>query len=161
MRFFEAIGSGAVLITNPIVDNGVEDLFEKNTDFLEYSSLEDLTSTLEELLSESDTIRTISSNGIKKVLENHTYHHRADAILNHSWNMRQDNEIRNFDTSAALLSMGMISGAITYFFLSIKKETLGKRNRLILIVITPFFALLSWGVRVIESSLNLIRKRQW
>jgi len=161
MRFFEAIGSGAVLITNPIVDNGVEDLFEKNTDFLEYSSLQDLTSTLEKLLIEHDTIHNISSNGLKKVLENHTYHHRAEAILNHSCNVHRDNEIRYFDTSAALLSMGMISGAMTYFFLSMKKETLGKRNRLILIVITPFFALLSWGIRVIENSLNLIRNRRW
>jgi hypothetical protein len=161
MRFFEAIGSGAVLITNPIVDNGVEDLFEKNTDFLEYSTIEELTSTLEQLLSESDTIHTISSNGLKKVLENHTYHHRAEAILNHSWNVNQDNENRNFDTSAALLSMGMISGAMNYFFLSIKKEALGKRNRVILNVITPFFALLSWSVKVMETSLNLMRNRRW
>jgi hypothetical protein len=161
MRFFEAIGSGAVLITNPIVDNGVEDLFEKNTDFLEYSSIEELTSTLEQLLSENETIHSISSNGLKKVLENHTYHHRAEAMLNHSWNANQDNSIKSIDTSAALLSMGMISGAMNYFFLSIKKEVLGKRNRLILIVITPFFALLSWSVRVMETSLNLMRNRRW
>jgi hypothetical protein len=161
MRFFEAMGSGAVLITNPIVGNGVEDLFEKNKDFLEYSSLEDLTTTLEEILTQGNRIRTISSNGLKKVLENHTYHHRAEEILNHPWNVGQDNEISSFNTSAALLSMGMVSGAMTYFFLSIKKESLGKRNRLILIVITPFFALLSCGVKVIEASLNLIRKRRW
>lgn len=95
------------------------------------------------------------------MLENHTYHHRAEEILNHPWNVGQDNEISSFNTSAALLSMGMVSGAMTYFFLSIKKESLGKRNRLILIVFTPFFALLSCGVKVIEASLNLIRKRRW
>lgn len=161
MRFFEAIGSGAVLITNPIVNNGVEDLFEKNIDFLEYSSIKELTSTLEQILSENETIESISSSGLKKVLENHTYHHRAEAILNHSSNVKQDNEIWSIDTSAALLSMGIISGAINYFFLSIKKEALGKRNRLILIVVTPFFVLLSWSVRLIETSLNLMRDRRW
>jgi len=161
MRFFEAIGSGAVLITNPVVGNGVEDLFEKNIDFLEYSSPEDLTSTLQELLSEGDRIRSISSNGLDKVLKNHTYHHRAETIMNQSWSVQQDGELKNFDTCAALLSMGMISGAMSYFFLTIKNETLGKRNRLIVMVATPFFALLSWGVRVIENSLNLIRNRRW
>ena len=161
MRFFEAIGSGAVLVTNPIVDNGVEDLFEKNVDYLEYSSSHDLATTLKEILSEEERLRSIASNGLRKVLKNHTYHNRAETILEQSRFGLQEKENRNFETSAALLSMGMVSGAIEYFFLSLRSESLGKRNIIILNVITPVFALIISLVKVAEVTLYLFRKRRW
>ena len=161
MRFFEAIGSGAVLITNPIVGNGVENLFEKNIDYLEYSSPNDLATTLKEILSEEERLRSIASNGLRKVLKNHTYHNRAETILEQSRFGLQEKENRNFETSAALLSMGMVSGTIEYFFLSLKSESLGKRNRIILSAIAPVFALIISFLKVAEVSLKFFRKRRW
>jgi hypothetical protein len=161
MRFFEAIGSGAVLITNHISNNGVEDLFQKNIDFLEYSSPEELVSTLAQVLNDKQRLDFIASNGVNKILNNHTYHQRAIEILHQTRLVQRKNGDVSFDTSAALLSMGIISGAIWYFFLSLKNEALGKRSRLILVVVTPVFILLASVVRVIEGSLNSLRRRRW
>ena len=36
MRFFEAAGAGAVLVTDPIVNNGLEELFEEGVHYLSY-----------------------------------------------------------------------------------------------------------------------------
>ena len=81
MRYFEAMGAGAVLLTDALVDNGVSDLWEPGRHFVQYRSEDDLLASFKALLADPDRLREIAEAGQKSVLEHHTYDHRARQIV--------------------------------------------------------------------------------
>jgi hypothetical protein len=81
MRFFEAMGAGAVLLTDRIVNNGVEDLFVDGRHYLTYRDERDLVRLASELLAEPERLQIIGEAARKHVLANHTYQHRADELV--------------------------------------------------------------------------------
>ncbi len=81
MRFFEAAGAGSVLVTDPIIDNGVEALFEENVHYVVYRDEASLLKLVRTLLAEPARCESMGGAARQRVLERHTYQHRADALL--------------------------------------------------------------------------------
>jgi hypothetical protein len=81
MRFFEAAGAGAVLVTNHIIDNGVEALFEEDVHYAVYRDEASLLDVVQTLLADPARCEAMGRAARERVLERHTYRHRADALL--------------------------------------------------------------------------------
>lgn len=81
MRYFEAMGAGAVLVTDSARDNGVEELFSPGKDFLEYRDDASLLASIDSLLADSGKRELIGARAQRHVLSGHTYRHRAERIL--------------------------------------------------------------------------------
>jgi hypothetical protein len=81
MRYFEAMGAGAVLVTDSARDNGVEELFSPGEDFLEYRDDASLLAAIDSLLADDEKREQIGARAQRHVLSGHTYRHRAEKIL--------------------------------------------------------------------------------
>jgi len=77
MRYFEALGNGAMLLTDKVVNNGVEDIFEKNKHYIEYSEL-DIIDIAKKYLKKNIDNSTVLQEYIKS---NHTYDIRSIKIV--------------------------------------------------------------------------------
>ena len=79
MRVFETMGTKTCLLTDRLPD--IEEHFEDGKDLILFDSIEDAVQKMKMLL-ENDLLRIgISNNGYQKVLNNHTYMHRAKEML--------------------------------------------------------------------------------
>jgi hypothetical protein len=77
MRVFEAIGSGAALLTDPAP--GLEMIFEPG---LHYATLsDDVILDVEQLLADLEATKAVSSRAHETAMERHTYDHRVDALV--------------------------------------------------------------------------------
>lgn len=77
MRYFEALGNGAMLLTDVIIENGVEELFEKGTHFIEYNE-----NNIVELANQY--IRSDIDNSLflqKYIKQSHTYDNRISEFI--------------------------------------------------------------------------------
>lgn len=82
VRYFEAMGAGAVLVTDRAPrETGVEQLFSPGDDFLEYHDDASMLSAIDSVLGEEHKRERMGSRAQKHVLANHTYRHRAGKIL--------------------------------------------------------------------------------
>jgi len=82
MRYFEAMGAGAVLVTDCAArENGVEELFNPGGDFLEYRDDASLLSAIDSLLADDETREQIGARARQRVLSDHTYQHRARKVV--------------------------------------------------------------------------------
>ena len=81
MRYFEAMGAGAVLVTDSARDNGVEELFTPGEDFLEYRDDASLIAAIDSVLADEGKREEIGARAQKHVLSGHTYRHRAERIV--------------------------------------------------------------------------------
>lgn len=81
MRYFEAMGAGAVLVTDRAVNNGVEDLFIAGKHFLEYEDEQSLKNLIQVVLEAPGEWARIGHAARQHILENHTYSHRAKVLL--------------------------------------------------------------------------------
>lgn len=80
MRVFEAMASGALLITEAI-GNGQKDLFKDRVHLVEYRKEEELFEKVDYYLNHDDERERIARAGQELVLSKHTYRHRCDFIL--------------------------------------------------------------------------------
>jgi glycosyltransferase involved in cell wall biosynthesis len=81
MRYFEAMGAGAVLVTDSARENGVEQLFGAGKYFLEYRDGASLLAAIDSLLGDEEERERIGARAQDYVLGHHTYRHRAEKIL--------------------------------------------------------------------------------
>ena len=79
MRVFEALASGAMLITDEA--DGLEDLFEDGVHLVVCRRDEDLPGLIQRYLEDDDARKRIAAAGKALVLERHTYAHRVDEML--------------------------------------------------------------------------------
>jgi hypothetical protein len=112
MRVFEAMGSGAVLLTDQIVDNGMEVLFEEGTHYLTYRDRDHLLTIANNLLADAAQLRTIGEAARACVLEHHTYQHRADQMVAKLANTEKSVNPQAPDLFAACIALGLGSGAL-------------------------------------------------
>ncbi len=80
MRVFEALASGALLITDPA--DSLEELFKDGEELVIYHDENELISKIKYYLDHEDERIKIAQKGREKVLKYHTYHHRAEQIVN-------------------------------------------------------------------------------
>ena len=81
MRVFEALASGALLVTNRLNGNGLNELFEEDCHYVAYESDDELLDKLAFYLAHDAARDRIARAGRDAVLAAHTYRHRVDAIL--------------------------------------------------------------------------------
>lgn len=79
MRVFEALASGALLITDPA--DSITELFEDGKEIVIYHNLNDLLDKIKYYLEHENERIEISKRGKEKVLKFHTYHHRVEEVI--------------------------------------------------------------------------------
>lgn len=112
MRFFEAMGSGAVLLTDCISNNGVEDLFEEGRHYITYRSEQELLEVTRELLSDPIRVREIGDAARAYVLAEHTYVHRAVWLIEQLERLTRKAMPAPPDIFAACLALGLTADAL-------------------------------------------------
>lgn len=80
MRVFEALASGSMLLTDRI-SNGQADLFQAGVHLVEYTDEQSLLEQADYYLAHPDERELIASQGYQVAAQQHTYSHRAQAIL--------------------------------------------------------------------------------
>ncbi len=160
MRFFEAIGSGALLMTNKVTENGVEEIFTAGKEFIEYNGIEDMLQIISHLLSHQDVLEQISSAGMANVAQHHTYANRVETIL-----ALQRPKVftvsTSLDASGALMSLGLISGSLQEFIRALGQSSRGKRNLVLVAILRVFLKVGIVFARLIESIAIRMKKRKW
>jgi len=112
MRFFEAMGAGAVLVTDRVVDNGVETLFEEGRHYICYENEEDLLCKVSDVLQNPDRLLAISTAAQSLVLSSHTYAHRASDIATHLARAQIVAKPSPGDVFVACLAFGLTADAL-------------------------------------------------
>lgn len=109
MRFFEAIGSGALLLTNKIYKNGLDDIFEENIDYLTYD-YKTFSDKLKYVKNNIERIEKNSKSRIEKILTRHTYDNRVMKILEiyFSNKIQRNNSVSTYDYLNVALSNASI-----------------------------------------------------
>jgi len=79
MRVFETLACKRLCLTNEIPTLG--DLFENEKDLVTYRSIEEAVELARTLFVDEEKRNTIAESGFRKVIQNHTYQHRAKEIL--------------------------------------------------------------------------------
>jgi len=141
MRIFEAMGAGALLITNPIIDNGIEELFVEGADYVTYLDVEELCTKIDHLLVNGDELSQIAISGMAKVHRLHTYDARAKEIAEFALNGAPKLTYNAVQESAALLSMGLYSNALESLSRALRREAGGTRRKTTYLVTAPIIRL--------------------
>ena len=81
MCFFEAAGAGAVLVTDPVFGNGLEELFDEGTHYFVYQDEKSLLTLVGTLLSDPDHCQAMGVAARQRALDRHTYAHRVQEML--------------------------------------------------------------------------------
>ncbi len=81
MRVFEVLASGSMLLTDESRESGLTELFQEKRELVIYRNEEELFELAFHYLKHGDEREKIAEEGRKKVLKEHTYHHRARDIL--------------------------------------------------------------------------------
>lgn len=129
MRFFEAAGAGAVLVTDPIVHNGVEELFEEGKHYVSYQDEASLIRAMRSLLADPARCAAMGESARQHVQAYHTYRHRAESLLG---TMRQSKKLLApcpEDYFAACLSFNLLSDALRMAARAIAAPTGGHYRR--------------------------------
>jgi hypothetical protein len=81
MRFFEAAGAGAILVTDAILANGVDVLFDEGIHYFVYRDKASLLDLVRANLADPERCEVMGRAARQRVLDRHTYRHRADSLL--------------------------------------------------------------------------------
>jgi glycosyltransferase involved in cell wall biosynthesis len=80
MRFFEALASGALLVTDRIA-NGVSDIFREGEHYVGYSNIKEAIQKIDYYLENPVERKIIALEGQRVALAHHTYSHRWKKII--------------------------------------------------------------------------------
>jgi glycosyltransferase involved in cell wall biosynthesis len=131
MRFFEAAGAGAVLVTDPIVDNGADELFDDGRHYVTYRSDAQLLGIVAELLANRARASSMGEAARELVLARHTYGHRAKQMLDVIARSKKRPPPTPEDELAACLSLDLVGGAMKAFARAVKSRDGGRYRRLV------------------------------
>ena len=81
MRTFEITMNGALLLMERVRDNGMEELFIENEEYIAYKDEDELTDKIKTILGNKDQYEAVRAAGHKKALERHTYKARMKVLL--------------------------------------------------------------------------------
>ncbi len=81
MRVFEVLASGSMLLTDEAKGSGLTDLFQDRKHIVIYRSEKELLELADYYLKNDDERKEIAAEGMKKVLNEHTYSHRAEDMI--------------------------------------------------------------------------------
>ena len=77
LRIFEGVGAGALVITNRILNNGFEEIFEEGRHLVVFDDIfKEMVEKIDYYLKNREEREKIAKEGFEYVRENHTYRHR-------------------------------------------------------------------------------------
>ncbi len=79
LRAFEILGSGGFLLSN--YQSDFADCYVEGEDYVSFESKDDMLDKIEYYLSHEKERAEIADNGLRRTIENHTYEHRANEII--------------------------------------------------------------------------------
>jgi hypothetical protein len=130
MRCFEAAGAGAVLVTDRLVDNGLEELLEEGRHFVTYTDDDSLVEAVASLLASPSICAEMGRAARLHVLAHHTYANRARTLLASMENVSKGPPPRDVDVFPALLALGLVGGALDAAARALQAVPGGRRPRL-------------------------------
>lgn len=158
MRYFEALGAGAVLVTDPITGNGIDDTFIRGRHFFEYHDETTLIALLESLLSRDD-LENIGQLASKWVLDNHTYQHRAVALLKILSESKKISHPVSVEYFGALLALHMTPAALKAVASALQQQQGGRKQKLLVGLVGIGLAGIIMLSHIVEKGLAIVRRR--
>lgn len=158
MRYFEAMGAGAVVITDPALDNGADDLFRVDEHYVEYRDEKTLLALIHSLLQEPARYQRIGDAARRHVLAHHTYLHRAFQLLE---TMRQSIKLPppcHEDYFSALMSLKLLDAALHSVARAVTCNTGGKHRRVVGQMANAVMIAFAEGISLIERFRDFIRR---
>ncbi|MFM1986755.1 MAG: SPBc2 prophage-derived glycosyltransferase SunS [Actinomycetota bacterium] len=160
MRIFEALGAGALLLTNQIHDNGLDELLVKGKDFDIYFDENDLLEKIN-LYLENETLRAkIAKSGHELVTRNHTYDQRVNFILSRNFSNLNQVSVRTLDFMNVLISLGYLKDAFENFSLRLESNFEGKRNKIVYKIFSIFAKPLLIFLKIISIFIYRIKVKK-
>lgn len=131
MRYFEAMGAGAVLVTDPIVGNGVDELFVRGSHFLEYRDEVSLLAQIHCLLSQPEELTAIGRAAREFVIGQHTYARRVRQLLDVTSQCQKGGIPQPADYFSTFIALRLSGPALRMVSMSFCWPRAGTRQRLI------------------------------
>lgn len=157
MRYFEAMGAGAVLLTDHANDNGVEELFTVGEHFLEYDDENSLIALLRELSRDPERCRRIGEAARRHVLEGHTYAYRANSLLERAGACVKSANPAADAYFAVFIAMGMAAEALQAATAAFDWRERGHGQRLVAGMARAGLSMLTFGAKALERARKLAR----
>lgn len=158
MRYFEAMGAGAVLLTDQALNNGVDELFRAGEHYLEYRDEQTMLELIRGLLQDPERCRRIGDAARRLVMEKHTYRHRADYLVSALQQALKLARPRPEDSFAALVALSMPDSALTAAGLALKRTPGGRYDKTIGQVVALLLSVLSDVLSVFERVRGFLRR---
>lgn len=157
MRFFEAMGAGAVLLTDRIIENGVEDLFEEGRHYVTYRDETELLQIARDLLADPYRLREIGDAARDLILANHTYQHRADQMVAKLQGAAKLGRPAASDLFAATLSLGLTADALRMGAIAMGNVGGGRFQRSLGVASGVWIRIAAWFVARIDRTWRVLR----
>lgn len=158
MRYFEAMGAGAVLLTDHAHENGAEELFTAGEHYLEYRDEQTLCSLINGLLQDPERCRCIGDAARKHVLASHTYKHRVERMLTLVGGARKLVTPRPEDFFSALLTLNLQSSAVACVGRALAYSSGGRYNKVTGRVAALLLAGLATVLSAVEWARSFVRR---
>jgi hypothetical protein len=159
MRYFEAMGAGAVLLTDSVRNNGVDELFIEGEDYFQFDDEQTLLTLIRGLLQDPERCSRIGDSARRHVLEKHTYHDRAENLLKIIRQSRKLIPPRQEDYFSALLSLKLLDSVLRSAGRAISFSSGSKHTKVVGNVAMIILMVLAGGVGVIERLRDFFRRK--
>lgn len=153
MRYFEAAGAGAVLLTDPARNNGIEEVFAVGEHYLEYHDEQMLLAQIRDLLRDPERCCRIADAVRRHALAHHTYKHRAVQLLEIVQLSHKLPPPRTEDSFPVLAALNLLDAAVACAARTLKRSTGGVFSK----IVGRMAALLLAGLAVILGVLDKMR----
>ena len=154
MRYFEAMGAGAVLLTDSVKDNGVEELFTEGEHFIEYQDERSLLALIWSLMQDPKRSRTIGDHARAHVLKHHTYQRRSASLVEKIRNCKKTSQKSPDAYFAAFAAMHMPAEALRAGSKCFDWSHRGSRQRVAGVVAKTGLQILGMAVSLIDRAFS-------
>lgn len=159
MRYFEAMGEGAVLLTDKSINNGVEELFKKDIHFFEYNNAIDLIELINSLKNNQEKLLEVGKVAKKNILKFHTYQNRVESIIQISGNSTKFHKDSYLYYIDIFYHLNIYDECVSYILILFKKyNTKSRFNKILIKIIRLNLINLLNVIKVINLSKKLIVK---
>ena len=130
MRFFEAMGTSALLITNEITENGFEDLFENGKHLFTFKNDRDLLEIVHIVLGDENRRTSMVTEANRLITNNHRYSNRAQTLVDVALTIKKRVRFNLYEYAAVLDILDAIPEALALISRGLSNPKISRRRRL-------------------------------
>ena len=149
MRYFEGLGSVAILLTNRIFDNGIEDIFDENAHIFYYDNESEINEMCELILNDENLIKKCMQNKTN-IHKNHTYINRCEMLLDVICKDTSHKPVNAIDMLNSCLKLNIISGSIKFLKILLGNINYGRKSKILVSILGITMTFISQICRVFE-----------